>query len=404
MNQQPVYWTDPYQSEFGVRTLKCQQQDGRYHVRISDPVVKPSGGGQAGDKGILIAGTSEIRFDDCVKDDEGLVVVTDSLIPEGSSLTLRIDMKWRRAMMRNHTGEHLFVRSMIEANPDAELGTIWIDGRHGTAEIIGGDISYDSIFNAESKVQKAIEEALEVTTRVVEAGDVDESVRAREGVTSKHERLRIVDIKGFDQSACSGIHVTNTAEIGVFKIVDFRIEERHARMEFMTGPAALEMVSSVYNQVLTRKHEYPFEMEQIGAVLDKSKGMVESRDALVESLFEALATGPVYSEVGGISLRSEYLPGLDAKMLRNLANRMQIPDQSILLLFTPGDMADKKCNLVLRTEGTPNDASSCVAELVSTLGGRGGGSHDAYTGGFTDVKDARALFESLVAGIRRILS
>jgi alanyl-tRNA synthetase len=404
MSREPIYWTKPHQSEFSVRILKCKQDNGRYYVQISEPVVKPPGGGQAGDRGSLVADSSEVIFVDCLIDEETAVLVTEAPLAEDTSATLRIDMEWRRAMMRNHTGEHLFVRALMEASAGVELGAIWIDGKHGTAEVIGGEISTQNIFDAESRVQKAISDALDVKTRVVDARDVDESVRAREGVTSRHEKLRIVEIVGFDQSACSGIHVTNTAEIAVFKVVDFSVEEDRAHIEFMTGPAALKVVSSVYNQVLARKHGYPFEMEQVGAVLDKSKGMVESRDALIESLFEALAAGPVYHESGGVLLRTEYLPGLDAKMLRNLANRIQTPDQSILLLFTPGDMSDKKCNLVLRTKGTPSDAPFYVSRLVSDLGGRGGGSHEVYTGGFTDVQDARALFESLVTGIRGIIS
>lgn len=404
MDALPAYWTDPVRAEFDVRVQKCRKVGDSYHIVIPEPVVKPVGGGQAGDKGILVMTDLEIRFSETITEEDEIALVTSCPLEEGTEVKLILDMDWRTSMMRNHTGEHLFAKALLDSHKEMQLGRIWIDGNHGTIEIWGLDITPSDIFAAETKVQQAIADELEVKTDFISPEEIDESVRAREGVTSKHDILRVVEIEDFDKSACSGIHVKNTRDIGVFKIVDYRLDDETTHLEFLTGPSALALLSSTYNQALDRKRGYPFEIEQLGAVLDKSKSMREDYDELVAVLVTSLSKGGEYVTFGQSKLRAEYLPGIDSNAVREISNRIEMPESSVLLLFTAVEQkGKKKCNLIVRTKDMPNDAPYYVADSVMKLGGRGGGSGEVYTGGFSDQEEPKVLFESLVEMLKNAL-
>jgi alanyl-tRNA synthetase len=404
MTTSPVYWTQPNEEEFSVKVVKCRKEEEAHHIVVSQQVVKPVGGGQAADRGVLTTSEKQVPFSEVVENGDGVAIVTAEAIEEGSEVTLILDMNWRKSMMRNHTAEHLFVKLLVDQHEELELGRIWVDGIHGSVEVSGCHLSSSDIFSAEKKVQKAIADELEVKTHIVSPEDLDESVRAREGVTSKHDRLRIVEIEGSDRSACSGIHVGNTRDIGVFKIIEYRIDDESSHIEFLTGPSALTHLTSTYNQVLGRRYDYPFEMEQLGAILDKSKSMREDYENTIETLLDAVSKGGDYQEAGKASFRAEYLPGIDVKALKDLSNRIEMPKASLLLLFAATEHeGKKKCNVIVRTNAMPEDASHYAADAVGSLGGKGGGRGEIYTGGFSGQEAPRTLFDSLVKKMKEKL-
>lgn len=299
--------------------------------------------------------------------------------------------------MSNHTSEHLFVGTLKKKHPNIELGRIWIDGNRGAVELKGGSLSIENILEAESQVQRHIELAIPVKSEVTSASDLDESVRAREGVTSKHDIIRIVRVGDLDSSACAGIHVTNTREIRVFKVTDVKSRDKDTHIEFLSGSTAVESLSGVYNAALVRKYSYPFELEQLGAVLDKAKGLQMAHEELLQEIVQLLIDGPHREQIGSIRFWHEYLPGLDASSLRNIMKQLPENERSVTLLFAPGP----KSSLILWTNSMPKNASFYIQEPVIELGGNGGGSKDSFTGGFGDIKNPLELYQQLVEKVKK---
>lgn len=388
---EPVYWTDPKKSTFEVTIAGVESVDGRVHIAVLEDVVRPASGGQAGDRGEVSIGSEKFTFSGCVRDRGSLFLVAEKGPSEAGRATLTLDIEWRTAMMRNHTGEHLFAKALTDLLGDVTLGRIWIDGNHGSVEVLSSNVTLDALFNAERTVNEIIARCLPVNSRVVKASEIDKEVRAREGVTSKHDRLRIVEVEGFDKSACSGIHVTNTEEILVFKIIDYGIESDRAHVEFITGSRAVQQLSDIYNEVLRRKTTYPFQVEQIGAVLDKSKEIREGFEAMRDKLLETLTRNPAYDTIGGVRFRAEILPGFDTHLMKRFVKESKMKGPTVLLLFSPGD----KCQVMLRTNEMPEEARYYIEDGMRAHGGVGGGRGEVFTCGFTGVEDPQVLFENL---------
>jgi len=400
MEGQKIYWSNPLVQEHRVTVIDCRPTGEGFEVGIREDVVRPEGGGQAGDRGTIRPGNKEVPFVDTVMREDGVTLITHDPVAGHTQATLIIDMEWRRAMMRNHSSEHLFVGALRRRKPQLQPGYIWIDGRHGTVELLGLPVTVEDILSAESEVQHIVAMDFPVTSEVVSSSTLDSSVRVREGVTSKHEKLRIVKIGDFDSSACSGTHVLTTGDIGLFKVIDYKLTDSSVRLEFLAGERASEFVSRVFNAALTRKYEYPFEFDQLGAVLDKSKTAWSERNELLDAIEQMVIDRPFSSHVGKTLFLREYLPAFDTNRMKHLIKRMPLKGPSVVLLFSPGE----KSSFMVVTNDIPARAESIVSDTVRDMGGKGGGSMDVYTGGFIGLYDPRRLYELLAKGIESHLA
>jgi alanyl-tRNA synthetase len=396
MNSEFPYWTDPERDEFSVTISACTKSDKHFEIVIDQEVVRAAGGGQAGDKGLIQFGNEIEKFHDAARIDGNLVLLTNSPIEPNTDATVKIDMKWRKAMMRNHTGEHLFVAAIKREHPEINLDYIWIDGDRGTVDLKGKELGIEHLMEAELSVQNVIEKGTRVKTTIVKASEVSSEVRAREGLSDKHDFMRIVEVGNYDRSACSGIHVTNTRDIEFFKVVDFKAKDSGSRVTFVAGDEAKKIISATYNEVLRYRHSYPFEMEQIGEVLDKAKSAADERKLIVEKIVQLLADGVTSEDVGGITFIHEYIPGLDSKAIKTIIKKIKLSGPAALLLFIPGE----RSTLTLSTNQLPVDASEYIARIIEEMGGRGGGSRDVYTGGFSDTKVPEEAYSKIVDRLR----
>ena len=400
MPNQPSYWSNPTLKEHLVTVTRCRAAGEVFEVGIKENVVRPEGGGQAGDQGTLLVQGKRVRFIDTVLRDGETTLVAEQPVQVVGATTLEVDMEWRKAMMRNHTAEHIFVGSLRRMVPDLQPGYIWIDGRHGTVEVTGRAVTIEQMTTAEAEVQRVVSLNVPVTSDVVSSDSLDPSVRTREGVTSKHDMLRVVRVGEFDSSACSGTHVLNSGDIGFFKVIDYKLEESGARFEFMAGDGATELASRLLNMVLMRKHDFPFEYDQLGAVLDRAKTLLAERNELLEGFEQIMTERPLAEDVKGIAFFHEYLPGFDTGRMKHVVKKISLKGPTAMLLFSPGE----KCNIVFAINELRVTAEEIAGQLIRALHGKGGGSRDLYTGGLTGVRQPRETYEQLVGSLRQLLS
>ena len=83
-------------------------------------------------------------------------------------------------------------------------------------------------------VDEVIDRHLDVSYEFVKRGEVPPEVDLGKLPDDASETLRLVRIGDYDLCACVGTHVSNTAEIGQFKIIshDYNAERGVWRMRF----------------------------------------------------------------------------------------------------------------------------------------------------------------------------
>lgn len=193
------------------------EEDGRCTIMINDNICYPHGGGQKGDRGVLIIEGEEYIVLDTIKDkysDEGVLLITKSLIPEdkkGKEIIFKLDWNFRYVQMRLHTAVH-FHHCMMEKVAGKTISPPKTS-----------DIQEGFAFNRYSKgevTQGLIEKANVEFLKAVEAGA---DVKTYPDTNKKG--FRWWECLGY-KIPCGGTHVANIKEIGE---VDFNFSTKKGK-------------------------------------------------------------------------------------------------------------------------------------------------------------------------------
>ncbi|MCI4334651.1 MAG: alanyl-tRNA editing protein [Thermoplasmata archaeon] len=223
-----LYLDSAYQTHFEATVLGT----GPEGVELDRTLFYPEGGGQPHDEGWLSAADGARWRVNRVSKSSG--TVRHQLEPgpspvDGLAVRGTVDWARRHRNMRYHTAVHLlsgaaFARfgsditgSQI-ASTGARLDLALPEARRETAEEL----------IREANLQ--VEAARRVEVRWVDAAELERTpslVRVRRDLVPPGERLRLIDIVGFDVQADGGTHVRSTAEVGPIRLD--RFENKGAR-------------------------------------------------------------------------------------------------------------------------------------------------------------------------------
>jgi misacylated tRNA(Ala) deacylase len=202
-------------------------------VLLDRTVFYPQGGGQAGDRGVLVLPDGrELRIADARKAARpGQVAhwvepgqdATLAALGAGLRVRARIDSERRRRHMRFHTTTHLLCA--LVPHP--------VDGCSITAEYARLDFHMSEPLDKEALqagLERLIAEAHPVRFRWISEAELDANpglVRSMSVQPPRGQgRVRLVEIDAVDLQPCGGTHVSNTAEIGAVRVT--KIEKKAA--------------------------------------------------------------------------------------------------------------------------------------------------------------------------------
>ena len=205
-------------------------------VQLDRSVFYPQGGGQAGDRGVLVlSGGSELQIADTRKGaspgeivhvpapgQEALLAGLGGL-EVGQAVQARIDMQRRLRHMRFHTTTHLLCA--LIPHP--------VDGCSITADYARLDFHMNEPLDKEllsAGLARLVAEAHAVSHRWISEAELDANpglVRSMSVQPPRGQgRIRVLEIDGVDLQPCGGTHVANTAEIGA--VIVTKIEKKSA--------------------------------------------------------------------------------------------------------------------------------------------------------------------------------
>ena len=119
-----------------------------------------------------------------------------------------------------HTAEHILNRAMVDMFGCPRSRNAHVERKKSKCDYILETCPTDEQVAAiEAKVNDVIQSALPVTIRFVSREEAAKIVDLSKLPEDASETLRIVSIGDYDDCACIGAHVSNTSEIGEFKII-----------------------------------------------------------------------------------------------------------------------------------------------------------------------------------------
>ncbi len=206
-------------------------------------------GGQVADHGYLVSGDAKLKVTQVKKTPKGYFVHTcellDGTIHVEDEVTASVDEKRRAAICRNHTATHLLQKALREV-----LGEhVHQAGSYQDDRLTHFDFTHFSavtpaeLAEVERRVNEKIYEALPVTVKnlpIEEAKKMGAMALFGEKYGSV---VRVVDAGGWSTEFCGGTHVTNTAQIGCFKILsESSVAAGIRRVEATTAFGVLDLL------------------------------------------------------------------------------------------------------------------------------------------------------------------
>jgi alanyl-tRNA synthetase len=217
------------------------------------------------------------------------------------------------------------------------------------------------------------------------------------------DRVRVVRMGDFSTELCGGTHVNRTGDIGFFKLeAESGVAAGVRRVEAFTGQGALEAIrrrekvlEDIGSHLGARDTQAIERLERLLAhekELEKRIRALEQK--LVSGAGAAGAADERVREANGVKVVTRKVEGVEAKALREMADRMRQKYGSAVVALG-ADLGDNKVALLVAV--TPDLASrvkagDIIKQIAPMVGGTGGGRPDfAQAGG----RDPGKLDEAL---------
>jgi alanyl-tRNA synthetase len=409
----------PHSRFYGYEKLTGQtelcligEDDQYWRLVFGETPFYAESGGQVGDVGEIEAGGRIFQVVDTVKQNDRIVhlVKKEGASPKEGNYLLTVDSKRRADTACNHTATHLLQASLrkILGEHVNQAGSLV------TPERLRFDFSHfekvpeAKLRQIEDLVNEAIAQAIPVCVMEM---SYQEAIAS--GVTALFgekygDRVRVVSAGDFSSELCGGTHVTNTAQIRLFRILtESSVATGIRRIEAVTGSEALKLYNRERETLDEICRSLKTDLDQVVVKLnnlieDNSKYQKElakvSHDQAsgqVKELFNRIKT------INGTKYITARVDGLGMELLREAVDKLR--DQMGSGVAALGSVNEGKVSFVV---GVTKDLTSKIqaGTLIKTIaaltGGSGGGRPDmAQAGG----KDASKIDQALEAGEKMIL-
>ena len=371
-----LYYTDPYLTEFDAQVLRVEVHDGRPAAVLDRTAFYPTSGGQPFDTGRL----NTAAVIDVVDGDDGVIRhVLDGSIEPGP---VRGTIDWSRRFehMQQHTGQHLlsaaFDRVAGARTESFHLGTI-------TSTIdLNRTLSPAEIERVEDEANRLVWEDRVVGIRFADAEEAAKLPLRKEPARSG--TLRLIEIAGFDISACGGTHVARTGAIGSIVVSSFERFRGGTRIEFVCGVRALRSHRSLRDAVAAGVRLISVLPEQLPEGIEKLQADAKETKKQLKDLqlrlatFEAIALAGQAETRGGVQAVVAALEGWDQNGLKAIASSIAARPSHVAVLF---GMPSPAAAVVARATDASVDCGALLKTLVERFGGKGGGRPDLAQGG-----------------------
>jgi alanyl-tRNA synthetase len=404
-----LYYTDAYTTRFTAQLVETTYYNQLPAVVLDQSYFYPTSGGQPNDRGKLQSGDQIVEVLDVVvrAEDQAVLHILDrELRPNRSSEPLVGELDWSRRFdhMQQHTGQHILSQAFIRL-VEAETVGFHLSDKRVTIDLDHANLSDADLEAAEMMCNDIIWHNRPVTFREVER-EAAQQLPLRKLPDGREGKIRLIDVEGFDLTACGGTHVSQTGEIGLLKIVKRERRNEQTRVEFCCGRRALldyRLKNDVVQQLavaLTTGYE-----ELLPSVNRLQENAKELQRQLRQLQAEQLALEATHlltngERVGEFVLVTHVYDGRAANELRALATQLTATPGSICFLASAGARSDL---VFARAADAPGDMKALLQIALGQLdGARGGGSATLAqgSGAATGAEQARAAVDRAVAALK----
>jgi len=385
-----LYYRDPYLRTFDATVEKVEPRGDRWSVALDRTAFYPSTGGQPFDTGTL----GGVRVVDVVDEDDGTIshlvdATSDHNLTPGAVVHGEIDWARRFDHMQQHTGQHVLSAAILSVcrartvsfHLGAAVSTIDLERELSPAEIAA----------AETEANRVVWEDRPVTIRFVSAEEAAALPLRKE--PARGGTLRLIDVEGFDLSACGGTHVARSGAIGIIAVASWERFKGGQRLEFLCGGRALGRWRSFRDTVASSVRLLSVLPEEIPATVERMQGDAREQKRAAAALqtelakFRARELAEAAESIGGTAAVLRAVDA-DANGLKALATAVAAAVHSVVVLASTTRPA---LVVAARSSDATVSAQQIIVTLTGRFGGRGGGKPELAQAGGLDASAEEIL-------------
>ncbi|PTG26029.1 alanine--tRNA ligase [Staphylococcus capitis] len=355
-------------------------------------------GGQVADEGTIGNDKFEIAVSEVTKAPNGQNlhkgIVQYGQATVGAEVDASVNKEDRRAIQKNHSATHLLHAALKEVLGDhvnqagslVEADRLRFDFSHF------GPMTQEELDQVERRVNEEIWRGIDV--RIQEMG-IDEAkcMGAMALFGEKYgDIVRVVNMAPFSIELCGGIHVSNTAEIGLFKIVsESGTGAGVRRIEALTGKSAFLYLEDIQSKFNTIKNHVKVKSDE--QVVGKVTQLQEEEKSLLKQLEQrnkeitSLKMGNVEDQVeviNDLKVLATEVEVPNAKAIRSTMDDFKSKLQDTIIVLASN--VDCKVSIIATVPKSLTDqvkAGDIIKNMAPIVGGKGGGRPDMAQGGGT---------------------
>ena len=355
-------------------------------------------GGQVADEGTIGNDKFEIAVSEVTKAPNGQNlhkgIVQYGQATVGAEVDASVNKEDRRAIQKNHSATHLLHAALKEVLGDhvnqagslVEADRLRFDFSHF------GPMTQEELDQVERRVNEEIWRGIDV--RIQEMGiDEAKSMGAMALFGEKYgDIVRVVNMAPFSIELCGGIHVSNTAEIGLFKIVsESGTGAGVRRIEALTGKSAFLYLEDIQSKFNTIKNHVKVKSDE--QVVGKVTQLQEEEKSLLKQLEQrnkeitSLKMGNVEDQVeviNDLKVLATEVEVPNTKAIRSTMDDFKSKLQDTIIVLASN--VDGKVSIIATVPKSLTDqvkAGDIIKNMAPIVGGKGGGRPDMAQGGGT---------------------
>lgn len=394
MPAERLYYDDPWLLSFAAQVTARREIAGRPAVSLDRSAFYPTSGGQPHDLGTL----NGMPVVEVIEEEGEVWHLLEGDLPAGP-VQGQVDALRRFDHMQQHTGQHIL--SAVFDQIEAETTSFHLGSQVSTIDLNRTGFSPEELVRLEDRANAVVFEDRPVMARFVTPEEVARLPLRKPPLA--YERVRIVEVEGFDWSPCGGTHCTRSGQVGLIRIVHSERRGAETRITFLCGWRALrdaqgqQRLLSALSAALTAGPDF-----LLTAVARLQQSEQEARKSLEHARkellrYEAVELHTRAEAIGPARVVHAVLRGRTLEEVRLLAREIAALPGGVALLGLQGEEG-KLC--FARAEGLPWDMGALVREAAGLLGGRGGGRPENGQGGGPEVERLEEALQHALGKLR----
>jgi alanyl-tRNA synthetase len=404
------------QTENNIKITRIRKVDSKkdgilYQIVLDNTPFYPEGGGQVGDKGILVSANEMIDIID-TKKENNLILHFAKQLPENvnATFTAKVNTDLRTSTSKNHSATHLMhlaLRTILGTHVEQKGSLV-------NPNYLRFDFSHFSKVSDEElrQVEASVNAQIEAQLQLVEHRNIPIKEALDKGAMALFgekygDSVRMIEF-GDSKELCGGIHVKNSAEIWHFKIIsEGAVAAGIRRIEAITGDAVKAFYTNQENtlseikEVLKNPQDV---LKSVASLQDDNAKLKKQIEQLVKEKIDGLATSLVseFQDVNGINFLVKQVD-LSMSATKDLAQAIGTskPNSFVVLASIEDDAPNIHCYIAKELVANKGlNAGTVIRELGKYIDGNGGGQPFFASGKGKNTNGIAAVLENAVNFIK----